>query len=111
MEFRVLRQGECCNCKREKQIPRRGCKTRIYDINNVKTVVPLLLLKGRSNQLYFTCERLLCVGPCSDFRFIVFPQPGSHHGMFRRMQAVCATVCAVLEETVKETLFVMTEIV
>jgi hypothetical protein len=87
-------------------MPRHVYKTWIYDINNVKSVVLLLLQNGRSNQLYFTCERLLYVAPCTDFCFIVFPQPGSCHGMSRWMQAVY-TICAVLEEAVKETLFVM----
>jgi len=39
-------------------MPRHGCKTRIYDINILKTVMLLLLQNGRSNQLYFTCCRL-----------------------------------------------------
>jgi hypothetical protein len=39
-------------------MPRHVCKTRIYDINILKTVMLLLLQSGRSNQLYFTCGRL-----------------------------------------------------
>jgi hypothetical protein len=39
-------------------MPRQVCKTRIYDINILQTVMLLLLQNRRSNQLYFTCCRL-----------------------------------------------------